>query len=431
MLFRTTLCVIFTICLTFVSSNLSVAQDDIVREKTVSRLLTVVKPEIDYAEGFSPPRDLRNPVSKKYKPNRFATSNTLEEQKKRVIMRHDVGCLEFTYKSLRILEVDVPQITGKMQRKTVFYLIYRIRNIGNHLSHKQVSNDDGSKEWKIEKADQISTDAKADVFQAHFVLEGWSQNLRTRTYQKKAYLDRYLPTVVKQIEAYDKTEGKLHDSIAISKMKIPVEKGDDAKGVWGVAVWEDVDPKMNYIQVYVRGLTNAFKVEEKLDGSKIYEHKTLQLNFWRKDDEFELSSENIAKGIPLSTSLKEQKILCRFYDLPGPIIQVSEFNPETNRRNNLFSVDSQYDKKFNSLLALELANKRLPKDIRDRFAVYGFDIPGGVTINETIKGIRWEFIVDGPERKMGYQLDLIPTTWRKVGEGVEILRRVDNIWVYR
>ena len=412
----------------------SVAQDTkskVDRRPTVNRILTVVKPEIEPAEALSPPRDLRKPVVKEYVPKLFSPSKTLTSLKKDIVSRIDVGCLEFTYKPLRMLEVDVPQKSGKMQRKVVTYLIYRIRNRGDHYTHKKFTAEDGTEQYRLEKVDQISGDANTDNFNAHFVLEGWAQNLRTRTYQKKAYLDRFLPEVVKQIEAYDKTIGKLHDSISISKVKIPVEKDDNAKGVWGVAIWEDVDPKINYMSVYVRGLTSAHRVHQLQDDSKKYLHKTLQLNFWRKDDEFDVESEAIVTGIPLSSSLREQSAICRFYHLPGPIVKVSEFDPHTNRESYLFKVVSDYDRKFNSYLQVGLKKGEIPKEIKDNFAKFGVAIPAGVRLTEKIEGQRWEFVTNKGERKIGYRLDFEPNTWRKKGDGVEILKPVDNFWIYR
>ena len=401
------------------------------RRPTINRLLTVVKPEIEPAEAFTPPRDLRKPVVKEYVPKLFSPSKTLTSLKKDIVSRHDVGCLEFTYKPLRMLAVDIPQPGGKMQRKVITYLVYRVRNRGGHYTHKQFVGEDGTEQFRLEKADQISGDAHADQFNAHFVLEGWSQNLRTRDYEKKAYLDQFLPQVAKQIEAYDKTIGKLHDSISISKLKIPVEKDDNAKGVWGVAIWEDVDPKINYMSVYVRGLTSAFRVHQLQDDSKKYQHKTLQLNFWRKDDEFDVETESIANGIPLSRSLREQSALCRFYDLPGPIIKVSEFDPVTNRESYLFKVVSEYDRRFNSFLRGELQKGEIPKEIKDNFTIFGIDVPEGVRLTEKIKAQRWEFVLNKGERKIGYRMDFEPNTWRKKGDGVEILKRVDNFWIYR
>ena len=45
---------------------------------------------------------------------------------------------------------------------------------------------------------------------------------------------------------------------------------------------EDVDPNIDFVSVYIKGLTNAFRLGRSTDDpSKL---KTLQLNFWRPGD---------------------------------------------------------------------------------------------------------------------------------------------------
>ena len=59
----------------------------------------------------------------------------------KVKFRRDIYCLEFSFKPLRMIEVDVPAASGGTERKLVWYLVYRVRNTGQVL--KPVEGKDG------------------------------------------------------------------------------------------------------------------------------------------------------------------------------------------------------------------------------------------------------------------------------------------------
>ena len=79
--------------------------------------------------------------------------------------------------------------------------------------------------------------------------------------------------------------------------------------LWGIAAWEDIDPKTFRFSIYVVGLTNAYKWKEtekpgalKPDdpigkGRKLY-RKTLKLNFWRPGDRYLEHEGEIRYGVP-------------------------------------------------------------------------------------------------------------------------------------
>ena len=52
------------------------------------------------------------------------------------MLRRTIWNLEFSFKPMRMLQVDVPQPTGRMQRQLIWYMVYRVRNLGNHLKPK-------------------------------------------------------------------------------------------------------------------------------------------------------------------------------------------------------------------------------------------------------------------------------------------------------
>ena len=82
----------------------------------------------------------------------------------------------------------------------------------------------------------------------------------------------------------------------MTEQLLAAEKGRAIGGLWGVAIWEDVDPQIDFFSVYVSGLTNAYDWRDSSEGlqagapvaarPQVHTHKQLQLNFWRPGDAY-------------------------------------------------------------------------------------------------------------------------------------------------
>jgi hypothetical protein len=66
---------------------------------------------------------------------------------------------------------------------------------------------------------------------------------------------------------------------------------DDA--VFGVAVWDNVNPAADKFSVYVRGLSDGYKLVDGPDGKKVPKYKTLRIDFIRRGDQFQLKEKEI------------------------------------------------------------------------------------------------------------------------------------------
>ncbi len=394
-------------------------------------VLNVVAPDRLPQETFSELRPVAGLETAAFQPQTLAASETLHEKSAKIIYRHDVWGYEFSYQSLRTIEVDVPQPTGKMQRKVIWYLVYRVRNPGDHLSPQAKPDEYGHIKYDIVKKDYTSPSSLGDRFFPHFVLDGWVENFSTGSYEKKSYLDRVMPTIVEQIRIEEKLDVKLHNSVEISALKLPVVKDENNLGTWGVATWEDIDPRVDYVSVFVQGITNAFKVKDLPDGSKKFQHKTLQLNFWRPGDSVDETKDEIRVGVPVVDSVEEQVKICRHYDLSGPEIVVSQVEDNTGRQTEIFRVDGQPDAKLNSLVRYALISGKMPKSILAGFADLGIEIPNAVSAVEKVKNYRWEFKINEGGEDRTYRLQFSPRFWEKVGKEIIIKDRLDYIWVYR
>jgi hypothetical protein len=229
-----------------------------------------------------------------WKPETQSPTTTLKARTQNIPFRRNTWYLEFTYKPLRMIEVDFPTADGAMEKKTVWYMVYRVKNLGGHL--QPALQGDGQT--------YVNQLMDYDVrFFPQFVLESHEY--------KKAYLDRVLPLAVEAIEHREDPNRRLLDSVEISKQPIPLSKPGEDKSVWGVATWTDIDPRIDYFSIYVKGLTNAYRFIDppgayKYDvknpdppgkGRRIAQ-KTLKLNFWRPGDTYDLNERELYSGIP-------------------------------------------------------------------------------------------------------------------------------------
>lgn len=218
-------------------------------------------------------------------PELLARSRTLYAKTKSVRFRRDVWQLEFAFKPLRMMWVDLPQPNGQMERRLVWYLVYRVTNRGDAIAAKQ--SDDG-----FFTAESVSSGPQK--FLSNFVLEGHDVDAAGNK-MYRAYLDRVIPAAIEPIRRREVPGRKLLNSVQIAATEIPVSTEEDEQSVWGVATWTDIDPEMDFFSVYVRGLTNAYRWEDPRGAYKLgatpgsgrkFTRKTLQLNFWRPGDQF-------------------------------------------------------------------------------------------------------------------------------------------------
>lgn len=180
---------------------------------------------------------------------------------KEVRFAHEPWALELSFKPIRFVWVDVPDGEGKMTRKLIWYMVYRIRNLGE----------------------------KPRRFIPHVVL--YSEDA------KRYYPDRLIPVAVPPIVRREDPNRKLLNSVEIEGMIEPTDDPLD-DGVWGVATWSDIDPSTDRFSIFIRGLSSAYRWQDEPDGSRRFFRKTLMLNFWRPGDRFDEQESEIRFGAP-------------------------------------------------------------------------------------------------------------------------------------
>jgi hypothetical protein len=307
-------------------------------------------------EMFSGPRPLVEvPITidgLEYDPKLSPKTATIFERAKIATLRRTIWNLEFSFKPMRMVYVDIPQPNGKMQRKLVWYMVYYVRNLGSHIRPKAEAEEvikeapvvdslgktagltPGLVHIKYDKetTDEVEVFGKTTTalrFFPHFVMK--STEYKDERGEPKQYLDRVIPAALAPIKAREfpgRQDVKLYDSLTISEA--PIAKSDDTNDnrVWGVVTWVDVEPRIDYYIVYVQGLTNAYRFDDpdgafkKGDapgtGRKIVK-KTLQLNFWRPGDTIDPSEEEIRYGCRMDSDTAEQQKIFAQFGIDKPI----------------------------------------------------------------------------------------------------------------
>jgi len=232
-------------------------------------------------------------------------SRTLVEMAKQVVLRREVYCMEFSFKPLRHIYVDVPVGGGATQRKLVWYMVYRVRYRGGDL--RPVADEIGGAKL-YQRLESIAYESRR-----FFPLA----TLRDQVSGQEV-LDRIIPSAKSVIAAREQITAPLYNSVEISNQPIPRSNDKSAPGVWGVLTWVDVNPNVDYLSVYVSGLTNAFKQQGEGPDAP-YQRKSLQLNFFRPGDAMMQTEDVIRFGMPNFSDEEEQAEIVQKYDMKEPL----------------------------------------------------------------------------------------------------------------
>ncbi len=256
-------------------------------QKLAPDALVIIESAPEQGETALGPIDL--PIIAKHpqlawKPNYAPTSETVLAKSKGVILRNDSYCLEFAFKPVRMIQVN---------DKLVWYLLYRVRNVGGDLRPEP------NKDPKAVSTEWVR-------FFPTFVLNSLSA--------KHEYMDIINPAAKAMIAAKERVGQPIYDSIEIQQKKIQLSTEADNHEVWGVATWQDIDPRTIFFTVRVRGLTNAQKIESQGEDLKFLQ-KQLVLHFSRPGDTVNELEDKIRYGVPAIDDEARQKYVLDQYGL--------------------------------------------------------------------------------------------------------------------
>ena len=275
-------------------------------------VFTVLPLESEREETFSGPRELLDVAqgipNLDWKPNFTPSTRRLLDMANTMVLRRGVWNLEFGFKPLRMLHVDIPQSNGTLQRKLVWYLLYRVNNNGHHVQPKPEQDPFGNKTF--------------DAGYANHSIRFFPNFTLVDQETKQSYLDQIIPSAVRAIARREVLEQPLFNSVSISQQDIPVSSDVVDRSLWGVATWTNIDPRVDFFSIYVAGLTNSYQYEELASSfaesqppgtGRQFTRKTLQLNFWRPGDALDENEREIRYGIPGISNPIPEDLIFRLY----------------------------------------------------------------------------------------------------------------------
>lgn len=280
------------VCLGWLAASAAAAPPD--ARELAEGVLTVIPPNVAVAEMLLQD-DLREATAARrdlaWKPKQAPEGATFVGRAAGREFPRELWCLEFAFKPPRSLNVDVPVSGLRMRRSRIWYLVYRVRNVaGPGASGMRLRTD--SEDPTVDRSQRSVERFERPIrFVPHFVLESFEALGREEgLVAYRAYLDRLVPTAMNEIRRREDPRREFLDSAAMASSDIA--PGEER---WGVAIWEDVDPRINFFSISVTGLTNALqwrivpgtevavgdppnaKLEEVL--------QSLRLDFWRPGDD--------------------------------------------------------------------------------------------------------------------------------------------------
>jgi hypothetical protein len=223
---------------------------------------------------------------------------------KDIPFRRNVWVLDFKFKPVRMIWVDIPQPSGFMQRKLIWYMVYSVTNTGK-VMHPVETEDlpyEVFDKRQLAKVEMVDSPVR---FAPEFLLEAQIRRPdKDKTILNKVYPDRVIPVAMAAIRLREDPNRRFLTSVDMCRELKPGETQ------WGVATWEDIDPKTFQFSVYVIGLTNSYRWTDQPGeykkgdaigkGRKLH-RKILKLNFWRPGDQYYEHEEEIRYGIPGKT----------------------------------------------------------------------------------------------------------------------------------
>lgn len=396
--------------------------------KFAAGVLNEIPSQLDVRDSFSLPMTLPGVKAEQHQLETDSVGQTLFGMSERVILYRDVYQYDFAFTGLRQIRVPVVDVNGNNRNKNYWYMIYRVRDLNETLSYEEVKS-----KFEFNQPSQVlkkgkPLDDKDRLFLPRFSLEGWVYLPTEKEYRRVAFRDTVSPAVVRTIRMQEDPRMALLDGVQMSKAKIPKVSPDSDVGLWGVAVFEDVNPYIDYVSVHVSGLTNAYRVKRAEDDSISFKRKTLQLNFWRPGDNLEEEKDPLTFGIPLVDDPDEQVLITRRYALPGPVLRAYERDKTADRKVLIMETDAQVNlKDFKSALVPELNQGTLPKSVVTAFADAGISVEPGAGVDTLIQGKEWGL----KQGKSDIELVLEPQYWEPDFEGIRFIKSLDFVWIYR
>lgn len=395
-------------------------------------VLKIIPANIDARDSYSLPLPLEGLEAEAFTPNYAPILDTLHGQTRNVVFFRDVWHYEFGFTGLRQIRLKLSTAKHPSGYENVWYMVYRIRDTGKNISYKQVIEDQRF-EHQTNQIQRNREDFEVvGKFLPHFYLNGWVKKPGTNDYVEIRYRDNVDPEALRQIRKAEDRNRLLLDKVEMMQVKVPRVKTAADEGIWGVAIWREVNPSIDFVNVNVSGLTNAFRIETTADGSRKLKSRNLQLNFWRPGDSVRQTEDQVTYGIPLVDDPLRQIEICNRYKLPGPLIRGYLVSKTADQNVLVVEMDADIQfSTFKSTITPMLDQGKVPKSIQSAFQNSGIEIADGSKVNTDIAERKWNLAGKYNGQDVQLIIEVEPQYWEPDGEKIRFINSLDYLWKYR
>jgi hypothetical protein len=190
-------------------------------------------------------------------------------------------CLEFQFKVPRILEVDLPTRDGKIVKTPVWYIIYNVTNkkwavedsqkldamqvnllTSSDLEKLDIDMEFGSTLFveEIEPGPDACTPGRFNAksgdssisFVPQFIFA--SESLQFPKTKQYVVAEQVIPLALPAIIRQEDPNRTFETTVSMADHEIK-----PGETVWGIAMWQGIDPDVKDFSIYISGLSNAYR----------------------------------------------------------------------------------------------------------------------------------------------------------------------------
>jgi hypothetical protein len=181
--------------------------------------------------------------------------------------------MEVEMKKVRLIWVEFKDyLTGEKKKEPVYYICYR-------ATHRPLKEKAPKTNVPVNELDPV----KLPSYFVPIITLVTKSGDTTKVFQ-----DQILLETQKLINIQERREYK--NTVEITQPFPPATNDpvDDSNSIYGVAMFRGVDMNVDRFTIFFRGFSNGYQVVEGPDGKQMTLRKTLQQDFYRPGDNFDL-----------------------------------------------------------------------------------------------------------------------------------------------
>jgi hypothetical protein len=187
----------------------------------------------------------------------------------------DLWVMQVDFKPMRLMRVQTTDPdTGRRREEVVWYMIYRAVN--RPLKSPAQENDKTP-------VNNYDPPPGPPLFIPEFTLVTEGKEVQ------RVYGDVILPdaeAVIASREMRGADQANVLKNSVEAVQPIPSAEDQNARPIYGVAIWRGVDPTTDHFKVYASGFSNGYRQVTGPDGRPLILRREIVLDYWRPGDEF-------------------------------------------------------------------------------------------------------------------------------------------------